>query len=211
MVDRLESRLSGIVEALAGPGWCAVPGLVAPAAVEAIASEARGLLGLGRFRPAGVGRGAGLAERPEIRGDRICWVDRASAPPAIGAYLDLVERLRLQVNRGLSLGLFELEAHLAIYPPGAFYRRHLDRHRGVELRTLTCLLYLNADWQPEDGGTLRIYTDPNDPERFAEVAPRGGTFATFLSGDFEHEVMPARRERLSLTGWLKRRGPPLGI
>jgi SM-20-related protein len=28
---------------------------------------------------------------------------------------------------------------------------------------------------------------------------------TFLSARFIHEVLPARRERYSLTGWLKRR------
>jgi SM-20-related protein len=75
----------------------------------------------------------------------------------------------------------------------------------VESRTLSCILYLNPNWRPEDGGALRIYTDPEDPGRFFEVEPRGGTLATFLSARFEHEVMPCTRERLSLTGWLKLR------
>jgi SM-20-related protein len=106
----------------------------------------------------------------------------------------------------LYLGLFNFEGHLARYPAGAFYRRHLDQFRGVELRALTCILYLNPDWQPADGGILRIFTDPGRPEHAEEVAPRGGTLVTFLSARFEHEVRPAARERLSLTGWFKRRG-----
>jgi SM-20-related protein len=36
-----------------------------------------------------------------------------------------------------------------------------------------------------------------------DVAPRGGTLVAFLSGTFHHEVLPATRERLSVTGWLK--------
>ena len=30
-------------------------------------------------------------------------------------------------------------------------------------RTVTCVLYLNRDWTPRDGGELLLYTDPNDP------------------------------------------------
>jgi SM-20-related protein len=37
------------------------------------------------------------------------------------------------------------------------------------------------------------------------VQPEGGTLACFLSADFEHEVLPAARPRLSLTGWFRRR------
>jgi SM-20-related protein len=37
------------------------------------------------------------------------------------------------------------------------------------------------------------------------VTPQGGTLAAFLSQRFEHEVRAARRERVSLTGWFRRR------
>jgi SM-20-related protein len=37
------------------------------------------------------------------------------------------------------------------------------------------------------------------------VAPVGGTLVAFLSERFHHEVLPARRERYSLTGWFTRR------
>ena len=36
--------------------------------------------------------------------------------------------------------------------------------------------------------------------------PQAGTLALFLSADMPHEVLPATRERLSLTGWFRRRG-----
>src|SRR5450830_1584970 len=39
-----------------------------------------------------------------------------------------------------------------------------------------------------------------------DVVPSGGCLVVFLSGDVPHEVLPATRERLSLTGWFRRRG-----
>ena len=38
------------------------------------------------------------------------------------------------------------------------------------------------------------------------MLPQAGTLALFLSGEMPHEVLPATRERLSLTGWFRRRG-----
>ena len=38
------------------------------------------------------------------------------------------------------------------------------------------------------------------------MPPAAGTLVVFMSGDFPHEVLPASRERLSLTGWYRRRG-----
>jgi SM-20-related protein len=37
------------------------------------------------------------------------------------------------------------------------------------------------------------------------VLPQGGRLVAFLSDRFEHEVLPARRERMSFTGWFRRR------
>jgi len=211
VADRRQAAASaaayvGIADALAGPGWCLTPGFLSAAQCAALRAQADALDCQGAFKPAGVGRAADLAVRSAVRSDRVCWLDPESRDGAIGAYLAQLEDLRRTLNRDLCLGLFNFEGHLAIYPPGSFYRRHLDQFRGVEQRTLTCILYLNPDWQPADGGILRIYTDPDRPDHYDAVAPTGGTLVTFLSARFEHEVMPAVRERLSLTGWFKRRG-----
>jgi SM-20-related protein len=63
------------------------------------------------------------------------------------------------------------------------------------------VLYLNEGWRAEDGGALRLYL-PDGPH---DVSPCAPTLVAFLSERFEHEVLPARRERLSLTGWFGRR------
>jgi SM-20-related protein len=117
----------------------------------------------------------------------------------------VLERLRRVMNESLLLGLFELEGHFAVYPPGAFYRRHLDRFSDDDARVLTCILYLNDGWVADDGGQLRIYLDTGEPPSHLDVLPCGGTFVSFLSADFPHEVLPARRERMAITGWLRRR------
>jgi len=195
-----------IADALAGPGWCLTPDFLSRAETQAIRAEAAALEAQGALRPAGIGRGQDLLVRSEVRSDRVCWLDPEARDGAIGAYLARLEDLRQALNRDLMLGLFSFEGHLALYPPGSCYRRHLDQFHGVELRTLTAILYLNPDWQPADGGTLRVYTDPGRPDHHETIAPHGGTLVTFLSARFEHEVMPATRERLSLTGWFKRRG-----
>lgn len=159
----------------------------------------------GAFRIAGVGRGASLRVRPEIRNDSVLWLGEEWGGGALRGYRDVLEELRLAVNQALFLGLVEFEGHLSVYPPGAYYRRHLDQFRDVGLRALTCILYLNNGWAPEDGGKLRIFFDKDALSPYLDVEPMGGTFVSFLSADFFHEVLPARKPRLALTGWFKRR------
>lgn len=198
-----------VAAAVADRGWCVAPGFLAPAEVAAIAGEARQLWESGDFRRAGVGHGRDLQVRPEIRSDFVHWIDPATATPAIGRYLGRVEALRLALNERAFLGLFDFEAHLTIYPPAAFYRRHLDRFRAVPWRTVSLVLYLAEGWRPEDGGELRLYLDPAGEGEAVDVPPAGGTLVAFLSEQFWHEVLPARRERMSLTGWLTvRRASP---
>lgn len=189
-------------------GWCVTPDFVPPLVVTELSALLRGARDAGALRHAGVGRGGGFEVKPEVRSDRVLWIDPAA--PGSGAlrqYLDAVEALRLAMNRVLYLGVVEFEGHFAVYPPGARYRRHLDQFRDMGARTLTCILYLNAHWRPEDGGRLRLYTEGDREDVYEDLLPHGGRLVSFLSARFFHEVLPARRERLSITGWLKRRTP----
>ncbi len=194
-----------IAQALAEVGWCVTDGFLPQALVAALRREALALHRAGDFHRAGIGRGHALQVCPEVRGDEVLWLDRNSRSEAQRGFLDRIEALRLALNRMLLLGLFEFEGHLAVYPAGSFYRRHLDRFRGVEARTVTCVCYLNEAWCEADGGQLRLYADPADADAGTDILPLGGRLVTFLSADHPHEVLPARRERVSVTGWLKRR------
>ena len=51
-----------------------------------------------------------------------------------------------------------------------------------------------------------MYLDAQDDARALDIFPVGGTLVAFLSARYWHEVLPATRERLSLTGWFKVRG-----
>jgi SM-20-related protein len=116
-----------------------------------------------------------------------------------------MELLRQTLNRELTLGLFGFEAHLALYPPGARYRRHLDQFQDEGDRVLSTSLYLNPDWAREDEGFLRLYLGERGSSPLEDVLPLGGTLVCFLSGSFHHEVLKSRRERLAATGWFTRR------
>jgi SM-20-related protein len=115
-----------------------------------------------------------------------------------------MDSLRQALNRELLLGLEELEAHFALYPPGAGYARHRDRFRDDDARVLSTVFYLNPDWREADGGALRLHLPACAPVAHRDFFPVAGTLVVFLSADFEHEVLPASRDRLSIAGWMRR-------
>ena len=194
-----------IAATLANQGWCVTDAFVPPLLVSQLRHEAREHWDAGAFRRAGVGRGGDLELRPKVRTDRVLWLESAALSGAQQCFWERLEGVRLAVNRRIFLGLHELEAHFAVYPAGAYYRKHLDQFRGIGRRQLSCVLYLNEDWQPADGGALRIYTDATDTAIAADVLPVGGRLVAFLSARFLHEVLPARRERFSISGWFRSR------
>jgi SM-20-related protein len=152
------------------------------------------------FRAAGIGRDQDHQLNRFVRRDRIRWLEPGYQPADF--YLDWNEQLRQRLNQELFLGLFDYECHYAHYPNGAFYKKHVDAFKGVSSRRLTTILYLNPDWQPNDGGELVIYAE--DSQSVLEtVLPTFGTMVLFLSEDFPHEVLSAKRSRYSLTGWFR--------
>lgn len=194
--------MDGILAQLAGQSWAIEPDFLPDSLVTQLAAEVEACYQAGRLTPAGTGQGTAREVRPEIRGDGIHWLDPDHPTPAQREYLERMEALRLAINRELQLGLFDLEAHFARYPAGAFYKKHVDVFRTDERRTLSVICYLNENWRAEDGGQLRLYPENKSP---VDVLPAGGTMACFISSEMPHEVLPASRSRLSLTGWFRRR------
>jgi len=194
-----------LAEAIAAEGWAVVPDFIESELISELRAECRRFAAEGALRAAAVGSGAGRQTRSDIRTDEIRWLEQADATPAQRRCLARFEALRLALNRELQLGLFEFECHFSRYAPGAFYRKHLDQFRGDRRRRLSCVLYLNENWAREDGGELRLHLDAAETGKFEDVLPAGGTLVLFLSERFAHEVLPAKRERLSLAGWFKTR------
>ena len=181
---------------------------VSDAEVRALRECAQGRESRGEFAAARIG-GQGAQQRREgIRGDFTCWL-REPLLPMEQVLLRKMEELRLQLNREAFLGLFELELHYAKYPPGSAYARHVDQPLGNSQRRVSLALYLNPEWQRTDGGVLRIHgeKDGGAKDAFIDIEPLGGRLVCFLTSGREHEVLEARCERLSISGWFRAREP----
>jgi SM-20-related protein len=195
-----------VITHIAEQGFCIVENFLDSVTVSSLAAEAIDLQTKSELKLAGIGR-ENHALNAEIRGDSIYWLDAAQATAAQQIYFTQMEQLRLSLNQSLYLGLFGLESHLAVYPAGAFYKRHLDCFANADQtkpqRKISCIVYLNQYWQANDGGELRLYlnTENAEQESYLDIAPLSGRAVIFLSDSFYHEVLPARRERMSLTGW----------
>lgn len=150
------------------------------------------------FKKAGIGKNADLQINEAIRGDYILWLDKNTASPAALVYLNRLDELIQHLNRSLFLSLKDYEVHMTVYPVGTYYKRHLDQFKKDDKRKLSVICYLNEEWKEEQGGQLRIYTE----ETSHDVLPLAGRLVCFRSDVLEHEVLPATRERLSLTGWI---------
>lgn len=230
VTEGVSPRNAKIIGELSARGWSITEGYFSAAEVAMLRAECRVRWDGGSFRHAGVGRGAELKIRPEVRGDHVYWLDPTLPDtPQQQSYFTALEQLRRTINSELFLGLFDYEAFFAVYPPGRHYQKHLDRFRGAEdrsagsgsgrpqsarsaaatdgggQRTVTCVLYLNDDWKTEDGGQLRLYLDEAGEGPFVDVPPRAGTLAVFVTAGRWHEVLPATRERMSLTGFFRTR------
>lgn len=184
-----------IADALAGPGYlildAALPSLILDDLLQAFPGE---------MKSAGIGRGQDFHQNQQIRGDTIRWLTHDQ--PAEARFLDWMQGLQTGLNQRLFMGLQEFESHFAQYPPGAFYQKHLDAFKGKPGRKLSCVLYLNPNWQKDAGGELLIYDGASD-QLLVSVAPEYGRLVIFLSENFPHEVKPASVKRRSIAGWFK--------
>ena len=154
----------------------------------------------GDFQQAGIGRGDDNQLNETIRTDSIRWLTNSNGAEC--QFLQCMEGLRIALNRRLFMGLFDYECHFAHYAPGDFYKRHLDAFRGRTNRVLSAVLYLNHEWQDDDGGELLMY-ERKQKQPLLSLRPEYGTMIIFLSERFPHEVLAAKRDRYSIAGWFR--------
>lgn len=159
-----------------------------------------------KFKRAGIGRANDHTINHFIRTDEICWITGNSDAGSV--WLTWTSDLQHYLNRQLFLGLFSFESHFAHYAPGDFYKKHKDAFQGEGNRVLTVVVYLNQYWCADDGGELVIYDEQAASSsvidnRKITVIPSFGTIVVFLSEEFPHEVLPAKRDRYSIAGWFR--------
>jgi SM-20-related protein len=200
-----DSALSAHVAAeLVRNGYAVVDEFLEDSTIAALTSECVSLHARGALQPAATGRAEARHLDDAVRGDRTHWFDPSALSGAQELYWSRMSVLCKALSRELMLGLEELDAQFALYPAGAAYARHRDRFRDDDARVLSTVLYLNAGWREADGGALRLYLHAHAPAAQRDIFPVAGTLVLFLSADFEHEVLPASRDRLSIAGWVRR-------
>jgi SM-20-related protein len=187
-----------IADSLADKGFAIEDQFLSQKEVQNILAGEGFRKGLDQFKKAGIGKSQSQQINEAIRGDYIQWLDKDFAEPAVKIYLDRLQELISFLNQTLFLSLKDYEVHLTIYPIGSYYKRHLDQFKHDDHRKLSVICYLNEGWLEEHGGQLRMY--PKD--EVIDVLPEAGRLVCFRSDQIEHEVLAARRERMSLTGWI---------
>ena len=196
------NRPTEIIEALANQKYFVSDTLISVDLAMALKEEAVVAFREGDFQRAAVGRVLTKRLDTKVRSDATLWWRDSPSSKAKLEYLAVMDELMALLNPCLYLGMRSFEGHFARYDIGAFYKKHIDQHRGVGLRRLSTVLYL-SDFESGDGGELVLY-DPNDQETvIASITPRFARLALFISEDFPHEVMPVQKPRLSVTGWLR--------
>lgn len=191
-----------ITDDLSHQGYTVIPNALPDTLASSLFDQVRDL-DSSAYSEAGIGRQNDLTLNQFVRRDEICWIEGQS--PAEHDWLKWTAGLQQYLNQHLFLGLFSFESHFARYQPGDFYRKHLDAFRGEANRRLSVVTYLNPGWLPEDGGELVIY-DIDSDEEVVRVTPAYGTLVVFLSEEFPHEVLTAKRHRHSIAGWFRVNG-----
>lgn len=190
-----------LFDALYAQGYAVVPHFLPDPLRAALYEEALKLYHDNTMHQATIGQGQANQVATDIRGDFIHWLDGST--PAQKTFLDLMHTYQQQLNRTFYLGINNYEAHFALYPKGRYYKRHWDNFRGRGNRIVTTVLYLNPEWQAEWGGQLRLYAQ-DEQTVIENITPQPGLLATFISSEVPHEVLPTRKPRVSIAGWLRR-------
>jgi Rps23 Pro-64 3,4-dihydroxylase Tpa1-like proline 4-hydroxylase len=149
---------------------------------------------------AGVGNENIMDTKQQMRGDKIYWMDKSHDNEFEQQFLSQVESFIERLNSTCYTGINGYEFHYAVYGQGASYKRHKDQFKSDSNRKYSLINYLNNNWLEADGGQLLVYQN----DEMQTIQPQSQTAVFFKSDEMEHEVMKANRDRMSITGWLKR-------
>ena len=152
-----------------------------------------------QLRSAGTGNDTAVVHNKLMRSDIIYWLDRKHNDQYENDFFDLMDSFVSHLNSTCYTGITGYEFHYALYETGSFYKKHLDQFRNNGSRQYSMIMYLNTDWQQNDGGELCIHHKGS----LQNITPINGKSVFFKSSELEHEVLLANKPRMSITGWLK--------
>jgi hypoxia-inducible factor (prolyl hydroxylase) len=198
--------------------YCVLDGFLGDVALRELRGEIESLHTNGTMKSgvlAGGTTGKNLSYVHEkVRGDLVHWMDPTDHGfTQMPIYMKKVDTLISELGQwcdALTNIKNRSKAMVTVYPGGgAHYVKHCDNHchsgdgENCNGRRLTTLLYLNPDWEPGDGGELKIYHPaPRHSETKAVVSPIGDRLVVFWS-DYRvpHEVTHSVKPRYAITLW----------
>ena len=194
----MHEKFDAIADGLAVNGYAVCDQFLSHKEVADILKQPEFDDALTTFKKAAIRKNQDLQINEAVRGDYIHWLDKHASSDEVKVYLERLSELVQFLNQALFLSLKDFEVHMTVYPPGSYYKRHLDQFKKDDHRKLSVICYLNNNWTEENGGQLRMYL----PDGHRDFLPLAGRLVCFRSDQIEHEVLVANRERLSLTGWI---------
>jgi SM-20-related protein len=205
------------LQSLTSNGYVTIDNFLPESLQESLRQDVQTLRKASQFNVAKIGQDSTNTLNTEIRVAETCFLGPTKLkeiPDASRSQLyDVLDHIRQDLpKQPLDTNLSEFL--YAYYPKGGFYRRHRDAIPGSAsvLRKYSLLLYLNKDWNEDDGGRLRMHKDsggdflPEGQEaNYMDVDPKGGTLVLFESDQFPHEVLDTQAaERIAIVGWYNR-------
>lgn len=151
-------------------------------------------------------QGAGLGQKQDFhldgsyRKDKVFWIEKTSLNTTEIELFHLINAFIVYLNETCYAGITDYEFHYALFEPGSFYKKHVDRFSKNDQRAYSIIMYLNESWKKGDGGELVLFKETG----LEEVNPILGTMIFFDSASLPHEVLETKAPRMSITGWLKR-------
>lgn len=164
------------------------------------------LLDKNSFNKAAIGTDENRQIESKVRGDFIYWLDQNN-DSELSDLFALFDETVSNLKQQLFLSLSDYEFHFALYPPETHYEKHVDQFQGKNNRVISMLIYLNEDWQPGNGGELKIYQADGTETLVEPLAKR---LVMFKSDTVPHEVLLTQIPRKSITGWMLHKPASVG-
>ena len=194
MYDTFENLIQGLLE----KGFGSVDNWYSPGELDCLRKSLRTHYRQDDFHIAGIGKLDNFRKIGKVRSDQVYWLDRTEANDCERQFFARIDEFILYLNRTCFAGIRDAEFHYAVYEPGSFYKKHVDRFQNDGRRLFSFVSYLTESWQQGDGGELVLYPE----DEVVKIEPLPGRVIFFRS-DLLHEVLLANAQRFSLTGWMK--------
>ena len=191
-----------VVEQIYSQNFHIIDNFLPPENVDCLRTTALQLAQENQFHVAKIGSQNNALSNRNIRRDQIYWLDDTSENESVITYFKAMKTIATTLNQHLYLGLVDFETHFALYSPGEFYKKHVDQFNNKQDRRISCVYYLNTDWETSFGGELKLYN--KEGALLTSISPIANRLVCF-SSDMPPEVCTTTQTRLSIAGWMKTR------